>query len=107
MKKFNKDNESSYIMYWDTSNMYGWAMSQKLPVDGFKLKKNTSKINEKFIKKYDEDIDKRYMREVDVEYPKRLHKLNDDLSFLCEKMKIEKYHKLVCNLHIKTTMLRT
>ena len=94
-------------MYWDTNNMYGWAMSQKLPVDGFKLKKNTSKFNEKFIKKYDEDIDKRYMREVDVEYPKRLHKLNDDLSFLCEKMKIEKYHKLVWNLHIKTTMLRT
>ena len=88
-------------MYWDTNNMYGWAMSQKLPVDGFKWKKNTSKFNEKFIKKYDEDIDKGYMLEVDVEYPKRLHKLHDNLSFLCEKMKIEKYHKLVCICTLK------
>ena len=23
-------------MYLDASNLYGWAMSQKLPVDGFK-----------------------------------------------------------------------
>ena len=33
-----------------TTYIYGWAMSQKLPVNGFKLVKNTSKIDEEFIK---------------------------------------------------------
>ena len=38
MKKYNKYNESSYIMYLDANNLYGWAISQKLPVDGFEWK---------------------------------------------------------------------
>ena len=40
-------------------------MSQKLPVDGFKWKKNMLKLNEDFIKNYD-DSDKGYILEVDV-----------------------------------------
>ena len=36
MKKYNKSIKSSYILYLDANNLYGWAMSQKLPVDGFK-----------------------------------------------------------------------
>ena len=39
MKNYHKNKESSYIQYLDTNNLYGWAMSQKLPVDGFKWKK--------------------------------------------------------------------
>ena len=35
MKKYNTDNESSNIMCLDPNNIYGWAMPQKLPVDGF------------------------------------------------------------------------
>ena len=33
MKNYNKNKE--YIEYLDANNLYGWAMSQKLPVDGF------------------------------------------------------------------------
>ena len=36
MKNYDKNNESSYIEYLDANNLYGWAMSQKLPVKGFK-----------------------------------------------------------------------
>ena len=36
MKNYNKNIESSYLMYLDGNNLYGWAMSQKLPVNGFK-----------------------------------------------------------------------
>ena len=52
MKNHDKNNESSYIEYFDANNLYGWAMSQKLPVKGFKwVKKKKSEFNEDFIKK--------------------------------------------------------
>ena len=35
MKNYNKIVKSSYIEYLDANNLYGWAISQKLPVDGF------------------------------------------------------------------------
>ena len=43
--------------------------------------KSTSKFNVNFIKNY-EGSDKGYILKVDVEYPKRLHNLHNDLSFL-------------------------
>ena len=39
MKNYDKNKESSYIQYLDANNLFGWEMSQKLPVDGFKWKK--------------------------------------------------------------------
>ena len=57
-------------------------MSRKLPVDGFNWKRNMLKVNEDFIKNYDEESDERYIVEVDVEYPKHLHDLHSDLPFL-------------------------
>ena len=53
MKNYDKNKESLYLMYLDANDLYGWGMSQKLPVDGFKWKKNTSKFNEDFIKNYE------------------------------------------------------
>ena len=50
IKNYDKNKESSYIQYLDASSLYGWAMSQKLILDGFKWKKNMLKFNEKFIK---------------------------------------------------------
>ena len=73
-------------------------MSQKLPVDGFEWMEedDLSKFDENFIKNYDENSDKRYIFEVDVEYSKNLHMLHSGLSFLPERMKINKCSKLVC-----------
>ena len=100
MKKHQQNKESSYIQYSDASNLYGWAMSQKLTVDGFKWKQNMLKFDEK-IKNQDEDSDKGYILEVDVEYPKNIHDLHSDLPFLPERMKTNKCSKLVCNLYDK------
>ena len=36
MKNYNNNEESSYIQYLDANNLYGWAMSKKLPVNIFK-----------------------------------------------------------------------
>ena len=41
-------------MYWDANILYGWAMSQKLPIDNFK-QKFPSNYDEKFKKKYDKN----------------------------------------------------
>ena len=75
-------------------------MSKKLPVNGFKWTDN-DKINEEFIKNYNENDKKVYILEVDVKYPKELHDLHSDLPFLPERMEINKCKKLVCNLYDK------
>ena len=98
---YHNENKEIYILYLDANNLYGWAMSQKLPVKGLKWVKSVSKIDEDFIKNYDEDSDKGYILEVDVKYPKNLHDLHSDLSFLPKRMKINKCSKLVCNLYHK------
>ena len=71
-KNYNKNTESSCLMYLDANNLHGWAMSQKLPIDSFKWVADPSKFNENFIKNYNENSDKRYFLEVDVEYPKKI-----------------------------------
>ena len=67
MKNYN-NNESSYIQYLDANNLYGWAMSKKLPVNVFKWADNNKMaepsslersakhvINDEFIKNYNEN----------------------------------------------------
>ena len=46
MKNYVKSIESSFIEYLVTNDLYGWAMSQKLPVNGFKWVKSLSQFNE-------------------------------------------------------------
>ena len=100
MKNYNKNVESSFIEYLDANNLYGWAMSKKLPVGEFEWI-NPEDYTEDIIKKYDENDDYGAILEVDVDYPKHLHKLHSDLPFLPERMKINKVDKLICNLQNK------
>ena len=100
MKNYNNNEVSSYIQYLDANNLYGWAMSKKIPLNGFKWTDN-DKINEEFIRNYNENNDKGYIFEVDVKYSKRLHELHSDLPFLSERMEVNKCKKLVCNLFNK------
>ena len=96
-----KKKESSFFIYTDYNNLYGKAMSEKMPVDGFKWVEDISEIDEHFIKSYDEDSNVGYFIEADIEYPKELHTLHSDLPFLPERMKVNKCKKLVCNLYDK------
>ena len=66
MNNYDKKIDSSYTENLDANSLYGWAFSQKLPVDGFEWVKNLSKFNEDFTKEYDENSDKGYFLEVDV-----------------------------------------
>ena len=51
MKDFDKNKELSYLQCWDVNNLHGWAMPEKLPVNNFEWIKDTSQLNEDFIKK--------------------------------------------------------
>ena len=101
MKKYNKNMPSSYLMYFDANNLYGWAMCKKLPVDGFKWIDNLSIFTEDFIKNYNENSDVGYFLEVDIKYPKELFNKHEDLPFLPKREKINKVEKLVTTIEDK------
>ena len=69
-------------------------MSQKLLVNNFERIKDTSQFKEDFIKSYNEESDIGYFLEGDIQYLEKLHELHNDLSFLPERMNIEKVEKL-------------
>ena len=102
MEDYDKNEEPSYLNYWNVSNLYRWAMSQKLPVDDFKWVENIFHIHLK------EKSDGRYFLEVAVQYPKKLHNLHNDLPFLPERMKIQVFHGNCLRIFlVKTNMLYT
>ena len=50
MKNYDKNIESSHLMYLNGNNLYGWTMSQRLPVNGFGLMEQLSEFDERFTK---------------------------------------------------------
>ena len=70
---YNPEEPKTYIEYLDANNLYGWAMSQPLPVGDFK-----------WVEKMKEG--KGYILEVDLEYPEELHSLHSDYPLAPEKM---------------------
>ena len=106
IKYFDKNREPSYLQYWDVNSLYGWLMSQKLPVNNFEWIQDTSQSNEDFIKNHNEETDEGYFLEVDIKYLEKLHEVHNDLSFLPERMKIDKVEKYVANLDDKSEYVR-
>ena len=82
MKNYNPERESSYIMYLDANNLYGWAMSQSLPFKDFKWLDPEDFI----LDNYTDDTRKGVILEVDLEYPEELHHLHNDYPLAPEKI---------------------
>ena len=101
MKDYDRKKKSSYIQYLDANNLYGKAMTEKLPVRGFRWTDDIFKRDGDFVKDYDKNNDKGYILDVDIDYPSKLQNLNSDLPFLPERMVINNTKKLVCNLNDK------
>ena len=50
MKDYDENKDDYFLIYTDYNNLYGKAMSEKLPVDGFEWVEDLSIIDEDFIK---------------------------------------------------------
>ena len=101
MKNYDEKEEFSFLEYLDANSLYAWGMEQNLPVGGFKWVSDVSRINEDFIKDYDENSDVGYLLKVDNEDSKELHDLHSDLPFLSKRIKIKKCANLACNSYDK------
>ena len=77
MKHYDANEPSNFIVYLDANNLYGWAMSQKMPVDSFEWvpEDQLQNIN---IDKLLESDEEGYILEVDLEYPQYLHDAHSD-----------------------------
>ena len=64
------------IQYYNTNNLYGWAMSQSLPTGAFE-----------WVDQH--DVEKGYILEVDLEYPEELHDEHNAYQLAPERPKID------------------
>ena len=67
---FDISQPSSYLMYWDANNLYGWAMSQSLPFKDLKFDKEVTLDQ---ILETSDEAETGYIVEVDISYPIELH----------------------------------
>lgn len=78
------------MMYIDANNLYGWALSQKLPYKDIKWMNphvySLGEWNEKILE-LDENADYGYILDVDLEYPTKLHDKHKDLPLAPEHYK--------------------
>ena len=95
---YDPSKPSVYLLYLDANNLYGYAMSQPLPVSRFQwftkdeileMTNDHSKI-------------KSCTLEVDLEYPSHLHDLHNDYPLAPESIVVNKVEKLIPNLNDKT-----
>ena len=70
MQNYNPKKPSKFIIYLDMNNLYGWAMSEYLPYEGFKWLKNVGGFD---VMSFSKESKIGFILEVDLEYPDELH----------------------------------
>ena len=74
----------NYLLYIDANNLYGWAMSQKLPISNFEW----YQITEDEIRCFEPSSDVGYVVEVDLTVPEELHDYFNDYPPAPEPLEI-------------------
>ncbi|KAL6438748.1 hypothetical protein ACFW04_004622 [Cataglyphis niger] len=100
MQSYDPSKSSSYLMYFDVNNLYGWAMYQPLPFADFRWIDDISDFN---ISAIASDSPTSYILEVDLEYPQHLHNSHADLPFcpIRNKSPGKREDKLLATLYDK------
>ena len=70
VEDYKPEAPNNYRMYWDAHNLYGWAMSQHLPYEGFNFNENIT-LDE--ILQTPDDSDEGHIIEVDLHFPPEIH----------------------------------
>ena len=78
MQTYDPSKPSSYLMYYDVNNLYGYAMSQPLPYGEFQWVEDVENFDVSAIAP---DSPIGYILEVDLEYSQNLHDMHTDLPF--------------------------
>ncbi|KAL6416453.1 hypothetical protein ACFW04_013453 [Cataglyphis niger] len=78
VQSYNPSEPSSYLMYFDVNNLYGWAMCQSLPYEDFRWVENVTSID---LMSVMPDSPIGYIVEVDLAYPPGLHDSHADFPF--------------------------
>ena len=87
-KIFDPNKQSSYIMYLDANNLYGWAMSQPMPEGDFCWVHEDEWQTIEWMA-LTEEQQFGYFVECDMDYPAALHDLHNDYPLAPERMAIE------------------
>lgn len=104
---YDKNKLSKYLMYFDVNNLYGWAMTQPLPISDYSWISTDFYENieefESNVLKIPDDAEYGFMFEIDIEYPQNLHDLHNDYPFCSEHLNVgnSSQKKLVLTLHDK------
>ncbi|KYN29373.1 hypothetical protein ALC57_01185 [Trachymyrmex cornetzi] len=99
MRSYDSSKPSSYLMYYDVNNLYGWAMCQPLPYAEFRWVEDAANFDVSAIAP---NSSTGYI-EVDLEYPQRLHDRHSDLPFcpMRDKPPGKREDKLLATLYDK------
>ena len=81
---YNSKQESQHIIYLDTNNLYGYAMSKFLPMSGIKWI-DAKKFD---LNKHKSNASKGYVLEVNLEHPQELRELHNDYPLTRDRIKI-------------------
>ncbi|XP_024868174.1 uncharacterized protein LOC112452288, partial [Temnothorax curvispinosus] len=100
MKSYDSSKPSSYLMYFDVNNLYGWAMCKPLSYAEFRWVEDTSNFDVNAIAL---DSPTGYILEVDLEYPQDKHDAHADLPFcpMRDKLPGKWQDKLLATLNDK------
>ncbi|KAK3735533.1 hypothetical protein QZH41_005010 [Actinostola sp. cb2023] len=86
---YDPEQHNNYLMYLDANNLYGWAMSQALPVNNFGwLTEQEATELQQDLMTLPDDGTEGYILEVDLSYPEELHDLHNDYPLAPERQKV-------------------
>lgn len=80
MSDYDPSKASSYLMYLDVNNLYGYAMMQHLPINGYEW----CNVDIETIIQTSNKSPNGYILEVDLEYPQHLHDSHKDYPLCAE-----------------------
>ncbi|VEN55338.1 unnamed protein product [Callosobruchus maculatus] len=102
---FDATKPTSYIMYLDATNLYGYSMSQHLPLGQFEwMTSDEVKNFSEILPEVSDTSNVGYVLEVDLEVPRELHDFFNEYPFCPEMITPPggKGKKLIPNLYEKT-----